>query len=616
LTATLPLDSSARRSWAGDDLAPLGAAALAVLAFAQPVLSAIAAAPAFLVAHRAGPDDIALLLGVVCGIVPALAALLVFVLRSVGVAAARSLPAIVLGLLVTLATLPVLDRVPVPGTWLAAPVVGAVVGWALRRPSTGRWLSLALSPALLAVPLAFALDPGVRRATASAAAPSLEPVEVRTPVVVVVLDEWTFGSLLDPGWVVARGTPDVLPTSAGDWQGALDQKRLPRLARFARSATWYANARASADVTDLALPALLTGRLPSVESLPRLADHPDSLFTRLGGGYRVTALESVTALCPPGVNRLNEEAQLGPSDGELLLADAAVVWLHAVAPPDLELLLPPIDQSWSGFLGAEQEQVDESAAPDLRERERGLWKPLGADRVELFRRFVEAIEPGDRQLYFAHGMLPHVPFEYLPDGARYLSPSARMPGLVDERWVDDQRLADQALQRYLLQVSFADRLLGELFDRLEAAGLLDTAVVVVTSDHGASFRAGAARRMLEDANASEIVPVPLFFKRPGQRTGEISLEQVTALDVLPMVLESVGLAVADGSLGPGVQRVAAGLGPGRVLPSASLPQQLDSWPSSEARWCSRARTTRPAAGSPPLDTKPSSWQPRTTTLSG
>ena len=47
------------------------------------------------------------------------------------------------------------------------------------------------------------------------------------------------------------------------------------------------------------MPAILTGQLPKQGALPIFADHPQNLFTFLGGSYRLNVVEALTHLCPP-----------------------------------------------------------------------------------------------------------------------------------------------------------------------------------------------------------------------------------------------------------------------------------------------------------------------------
>ncbi|MGH3032350.1 MAG: sulfatase-like hydrolase/transferase, partial [Gaiellaceae bacterium] len=165
--------------------------------------------------------------------------------------------------------------------------------------------------------------------------------------------------------------------------------------------------------------------------------------------------------------------------------------------------------------------------------------------------FVDAIERGPRPtLFFLHILLPHHPWEFLPDGKRYETTLPTQPGMVHERWEGDPTLAVQAQQRYLLQLGFADRVLGNVLDRLEGEGLYDDALVVVLADHGVSFRPHGERRRAHEGNLEEIAFVPLLVKAPGQRAGRIEDAHVRTIDVLPTMADILGVRIpwrTDGS---------------------------------------------------------------------
>ena len=76
-------------------------------------------------------------------------------------------------------------------------------------------------------------------------------------------------------------------------------------------------------------------------------------------------------------------------------------------------------------------------------------------------------------------------------------------------------------------------MLGRLLDRLRATGLYDRAVLVVTADHGVSFRAGQKRRPLSEGNLEDIAYVPLFVKTPGQQRGRIAAVAARTTDIFP-----------------------------------------------------------------------------------
>jgi hypothetical protein len=91
-------------------------------------------------------------------------------------------------------------------------------------------------------------------------------------------------------------------------------------------------------------------------------------------------------------------------------------------------------------------------------------------------------------------------------------------------------------QRYLLQLQFVDRLIGRLLQRLRSQGTYDRTLVVVTADHGISWRSGVrTRRSVSRSNVAELTPGPLFMKAPGQRRARISNAYARTLDVTPTI---------------------------------------------------------------------------------
>jgi sulfatase-like protein len=153
-----------------------------------------------------------------------------------------------------------------------------------------------------------------------------------------------------------------------------------------------------------------------------------------------------------------------------------------------------------------------------------------------------------------HTLLPHHPWRYLPSGSEYAR-ATLIPGLIGDRWGPDPVLAAQAHQRHLLQVGFVDMLLGELLARLRTTGLYDRSVVVVTADHGVSFRPSGDRRRLTDENVAEVGLVPLFVKEPRQSRGRVVDTVMQTTDVLPTIARVLGIRVPwqmDG--GPAVSR--------------------------------------------------------------
>ena len=143
-------------------------------------------------------------------------------------------------------------------------------------------------------------------------------------------------------------------------------------------------------------------------------------------------------------------------------------------------------------------------------------------------------------LHFLHVLLPHEPYLYLPSGQRAVT-SRFLPGLDDDRWTDDELTVAQNYQLHLLQVGYVDRILGRVVERLKDRGLYEETALVVTSDHGVSFRPGGLFKGLSDDNAADLLGVPLLIKLPGASAGTVDARNVETIDVLPTIADMLDL---------------------------------------------------------------------------
>ena len=352
------------------------------------------------------------------------------------------------------------------------------------------------------------------------------PAESSTPIVFILLDELPVSTLMGPG-------------------GGVDASRFPNLAELAAGATWYRNATTVADSTAEAVPAQLTGELPEDGDLPTSTHHPRSLFTLLGRSHDLAVVEPITDVCPA---RLCPETR-PPVRARLsaLADDLTIVAEHLLLPDDLRDGLPSLDRGWLGF-GSESEGTFAGIeARGSRDKLVGrLVERIRADDATAgFARVTAALDrPSARPpLIFMHSSLPHGPARYLPDGRGYPIHRRAYPGFARERWTRRQWLVDQAFQRHVLQARYADALVGRLLDKVREAGLYDDAVILVTADHGVSFRAGEPRRRVTAATMPDVAVVPFIVKAPGQRAGRVEDGAVRTIDALPTIAEAAGVRV-------------------------------------------------------------------------
>jgi arylsulfatase A-like enzyme len=114
-----------------------------------------------------------------------------------------------------------------------------------------------------------------------------------------------------------------------------------------------------------------------------------------------------------------------------------------------------------------------------------------------------------------------------------------LDGMIDSL---EPGVAGELSNLYDNGVRDADRLVGELFDLLEAHGLFEEAIVVVLSDHGEEFL-DHGRFNHGPTVYEELVRVPLLVRLPGaRRFGGLVRAPVALLDVAPTLIALCGLA--------------------------------------------------------------------------
>jgi hypothetical protein len=488
-----------RSSLVGELLLALEVTALAAFTFSRPVLDSFGRSPETFIARHASTTDI-VLFGLVVAFVPALAfALAGAVSRLFGPAARRGVHLVLIAVLGGLAAWRIgrdLTGWPNDATklLLAGIVVGpllALLRW--RVPATATFLRYAgvasvifLVQFLVLSPtsdVAFGSPPGVDEAVDRQVAADLG--DDPPSVVFVVLDAFPTASLLD-------GT------------GHIDAELYPNIAALAGTSTWYRNDTSVAAFTGEAVPALLTGRYP-VGGKPPLGPDPENLFTLLGGSYDLHVKEQVTRLCP------DELCPRGASAGVGTLVDDATTW-------------------WKGSSG------------DEARNEFDLPAVLEDGRYQAAESWIDDLQvgPGGRpDLTFLHIVLPHAPWQFTDDGTLYDMQSDLPVGAAGLGW--SQGGYEIGHQRHLLQAQAADKLVGQLMDRLRDADVFDDSLVVLTADHGESFVPDSLGRALDAKNVPYIMWTPLFVKTPGQTDPDVDDGNVEAIDVLPTIADLLGV---------------------------------------------------------------------------
>jgi hypothetical protein len=240
-------------------------------------------------------------------------------------------------------------------------------------------------------------------------------------------------------------------------------------------------------------------------------------------------LETITQLCPRSLCE-----GIGQSTTPIV-RDVGIVAGHLLLPEGLTGGLPQIDRGWGDF-GAATSDFDVVAS--FRENfEADPRKPIATLVAQIGQ-----TGTGKPPLHFLHAVVPHHPWQFLPDGRRYPLVSERAPGSDSPGWGPDEFLVAQAMQRHLLQVGYIDHALGQILDALDQAGIYDDSLIVLVADHGISVRPGVAhQRKISDTTIGEIAAIPMFIKAPDRVGGVIDDRRALTIDIVPTIADVLGL---------------------------------------------------------------------------
>ena len=176
----------------------------------------------------------------------------------------------------------------------------------------------------------------------------------------------------------------------------------------------------------------------------------------------------------------------------------------------------------------------------------GRFEPGGRSRNPAgpqFAGFDEFMKqrPADRPFCFWFGSHdPHRPYEKGSD----LAARPRLESVVVPPFLPDTPEVRSDLLDYYLEVQRFDREVGEILDKLAAAGELDNTLVVITSDNGMPFP--RAKTNVYDAGAR----MPLAIRWPPRvRGGQVIEAFVSHTDLAPTFLEAAGLRPPDAMTG-------------------------------------------------------------------
>jgi len=485
---------------------------IANIAIAQPIYELLAKNPAFLAAKIGGAGDILLFAAILSFLIPGFFVLLAKSISALSVAAGRWFQLGFIAIFTAVCAL-IFLKGQMPAIWaiLLSGVVGVLFSVLLARFASVRFAINCLTPFIFIIPLVFLTSSNIRQFISpnhQAEIPTLAQSPPYNPIIFLVFDELPATFLMDQNREINRGL-------------------FPNFAKLADRSTWYRNTVTVSPSTEESVPAILTGCYPIKGASPDWHSYPRNLFTLLESQYQLNVFQSVTNFIPNLPAGTNGDTPIAVRM-LAILKDTAAIYLNVITPPEYTGSIPAVNQTWGDFWGSKGEKEEK--------------------RLHRFHEFLNAIARSHRPtLNFAHVLLPHDPMEYLPSGKRYQDAPLSGWGYSREgggRWINDEWVTIASEHQYLLQMQFVDRLLGELLAKLDQTGMFDSAVILITSDHGIAFWPGESNRKPEKYNRQDIEHALFLLKLPFQHSGQIRDDSVKTIDILPTIMDGLKIKTA------------------------------------------------------------------------
>jgi len=488
----------------------------------------------FFIAHRASFFDVILITVVIGLVLPVTIGLIAMLTLLLGKQARILLYTL---LLVILFTLPVLYFVHHTFTssnyldkLLLCAIVGAFLAGVYWRFKTFRTTLTYAASFVLIFPVIFIVqlkDLSSTEPTNNYSIPQVAVVKNGPPIIFIVLDELSTTALLDK-------------------DKNINQSLFPHITELAQSSYWYRNATTVSTMTKLAVPALLSGQFygdyPShKEKVLTHQDMPINLCTILyQAGYDITASEIDSQLCPDDISTFVPRTKSNTQQITSVLADISVLAAHMFIDRALISDELSMDHKLANF-------IDNTNTSSTDTNTQGVQE------------FISSINTNNQQLYVMHTLHPHMPYQRFPNGTQYTkSDSMPIPGYFSNtRWStreDHKHLLAGAYQRYVLQTQYVDSLIGQLTTHLKQHNLYDKSIIIITSDHGVTFRPGKHRRHIiadqqthsrpaDNSSTIDLTKIPLLIKFPHQNNPQTIDQPVTSDDVLPTILSYLDITV-------------------------------------------------------------------------
>lgn len=288
------------------------------------------------------------------------------------------------------------------------------------------------------------------------------------------------------------------------------RETMPNLKRFAAQAVTFERAFAHAPRTPFSIPSLLTGRYPSrikwegpSKNYPRLSEENQLVFERFkAAGWRTEAVSAHWYFGDKKDVNLAQGLDQWDNRGEMSVKDS---------------------NTQSEAAGITQRLTERLTALASAREERPFF--MFAHYFAPHGRYMRhQVDCGSLKQSWCH-VEPRC--EGHPNGCQFGAPSARG--------------VEKLINAYDSELAYVDLYLQEVFESVERLGLDDDTVIIITSDHGESFKDRKPASLFHGRSVyNEELHVPLIIKTPRGLSARRS-EVVGLVDVVPTLTSISGL---------------------------------------------------------------------------
>jgi arylsulfatase A-like enzyme len=184
-------------------------------------------------------------------------------------------------------------------------------------------------------------------------------------------------------------------------------------------------------------------------------------------------------------------------------------------------------------------------------REPGDW--FAAQVVERARDWLRRNRSHPKLFCWIDSFDPHEPWDPPKPFDTYTDPAYRGPRLImpmggpAERWATPEQVRF-IRGLYAGEAAFVDDCLGRLFAALREQGYYEDSVILVQADHGHPLADHGKFLKGKDRMYSELLKVPFLLRLPGGKGARRTAALAQFPDVLPTLLELLGLGNDTGSM--------------------------------------------------------------------